>query len=1297
MKRDDRVDELVGAFLQRIQRGERPDPEEVLRAAPDLADALRERLAVVMRLDAVFGPRAVDGARGDLVGRRLGAYRLTSLLGSGGMGSVYLATPESSERPPDAPARVAVKVVHPQFLARAGSAERFRREAELGRRVRHPNVVRTLDAGDADCGGSRRHYLVMEHVDGRTLRDLADELGGRVPEQLCRHIGREIAQGLAALHAAGAVHRDLKPENVIIMPSHDVKVMDLGVAWLADEAVRLSQTGAFVGSLLYGAPEQLHAGQVDGRADLHALGLLLHELAAGEHPFAADDFRAIVRRLLDEKPRRLGLANPQISPFLEELVANLLEKDPDRRPSSAAEVATILDQGEESAWWKSRALALRRETRRPLRRIRIQRETALYGRDSEISRLRVLFAKAKAGDGQVVLVEGEAGIGKSRLVDELALSLWADGEDIDFLFGGYPPGGAASAAGAFATAYREHLGDDADAVREALPQTPLLVPAFAALLRGELPPDGLEKPTKDSIQTLFVHATRSFAARRTTIVFIDDLHFAPDEGRALFASIALAASDRRILLVGGARRSLDETWAAAMGRLPHATRLPLDRLGAKDLVELLADALKSEHLATELAGKIAQKSDGNPFFVFEILRGLREGQFLTKKPDGTWITTRAIQEIDVPPSIVDVIHARVSDLDSGERNALEVASCVGFEFDAAVVGAVLDVAPIPLLQRLGQIEKAHRLVRSVGRRFAFDHHQVQEVLYAGLSPPLREAYHAAIAEAIETRSGAASREPKDLDGALCVDLAEHLLRGARGERALRYLDAALTHLESRWLNDAAARLCDRALAASGLLTGGERVRLLLRLASRLDLLGRFGPQRAAAEEALALAREIGDRQGEVRAAGQVGVILNATARSAEALKQLERSLALAAEIGDEQGTVRTLAHLTIVFSRLGRYAEAWDHAERCLALARRLGFRASECAAIGNLAEVLLAWERFAEAREHYERQLALAREIGDRRSESRATVNLGIVLRRLDRCAEAREHCERALALSQEIGDRRGEVDAIAVLGGLLWSQGHYAEARPHYERVLALVREFGDRRGESYAEVNLGVLFRSMGRFDEARAHLDRGLSIARDIDNRRTEADALAEFAAIACESDDASLAERLFAESVGINRVLGARAEESESLLARGALLIREGRAAEARADFDAALATARELGSLGVEVVASAYLARLPEGAPRDRPQDGLASPGAMSAAALAAVDAHGERVEAWMRMEARFVLWQATHDAAHLAEAKRLLDFLLEHATPECRETMLTNVRLHREIVAAWRAESASDAAPDAA
>jgi serine/threonine protein kinase/tetratricopeptide (TPR) repeat protein len=1316
---EERAAEIAGRWRERMELGESVDLDAVVGAHPELAAPLRDAFAALRGLDTAFRDPDDDAPRApSRVGRTIGPYRLDAELGSGGMGTVYLAT---VERRADDPAeagttneRVAVKVLHPHLVARGGFRTRLVREAEIGRRVRHENVVRTFEALQAADGDERLHLVVMEYVEGRTLRTLLDELGC-VPEELCRHVGREIARALVAIHGAGALHRDLKPENVIISRSaapgrdHLVKVMDLGVARLLDEPLRVSQTGAFVGSVRYAAPEQFgrpvrrsatseaSSAEVDGRADLYSLGLTLYELATGSHPFAGDAFHVVLQRQLTETLRPAGELNPQLSPFFEELLARLVEKDRGNRIASAAELVEILDAGEESSWWRERRLAIRAATHRPPRRIRIPRETALYGRDAELAKLRALYEKAKSGDGQVLLIEGEAGIGKSRLVDEFVGLLQRgfvvpasagtlpsgaaandppeggttnQAEDMNFLYGSYPPGGAATASGAFTSAYREHLGDDEASIRAALPQTPLLAPAFAALLRGDVAPESAEKLTKDSLQTVFVHATRSFAATRTTIVFIDDLHFATEEGRALFASLAMAVPGHRVLLVGGARPSIDEKWAAGLARLPQATRIPLARLSPENLVRLLADSLGSTHLAEELAGKIATKSDGNPFFVFEILRGLRDGRFLTRKPDGTWATTQRIAEIEVPGTVKDLIIARVANLSTAERNLLDVAACAGFEFDPVLVGEVLSVGRIAVLQRLAAVEKSHRLVRSVGRRFVFDHHQVAEVLYAALPEMLREEYHAAIGAAIEARSGAASTAPKDLDGALCVELAEHYLKGARGDRALRYLDAALTHLEKGWLNEAAFRLADRALAVPGLVAGRERCEVLLRKAARLDLLGRRDAQREALEEA----REFADAEGDAVLRGRVlrllGFVHWRQSGHDEARALLGEALALVRAAGDLRGEIDTTASMGIVVELQGRLAEAREHHERNLALSREIGYRSGELAATSNVGRVLRNLGRLKEAREHQERCIALSREIGSRRGEANAVGNLGLVLWGLGRFEEARQHQERDLALCREIGDRHGEAASMANLGSLSWSLGRLGHAREYHGRALALCREIGDRYGEVMAMGNLGVIFRSLGRLAQARENFERRLVFTREIRDRLGEGFTLLWLADLAGEEGDAAEAERLYAEGLRVRREIGHRDGEAQTLAARGVHLARLGREAEARADLDAALALARELSLPGVELIAAAQFAALP---------NGELTP---ALAALAAYQGNATVEEA---MHARFLLWQATHDLAHLDESKRQLDFIVEHAPADCRESMLANVRVYREITAAAR------------
>jgi len=278
-----------------------------------------------------------------LVGAVLGEFRVQSQLGVGGMGTVYLARNRDGER-------VALKVVHPHLFKSPGFFKRFLREADVGKRVIHENVVRTFDA-DATLRDSHPvHFLAMEYVRGQTLRELQRELG-RVPEERCRQIGRDVARALDAIHGAGAVHRDLKPENVLITDDQTIKVMDLGVAHLAEESLRLSQAGQFLGSVPYAAPEQFGDGEPDARADLYSLGLMLYELSTGLHPFAGTDIAKVIQQRCWDDVRPVAALNPELSPFFEEVVSTLMASEPARRFANAAEVAGILEDGEQGAWW----------------------------------------------------------------------------------------------------------------------------------------------------------------------------------------------------------------------------------------------------------------------------------------------------------------------------------------------------------------------------------------------------------------------------------------------------------------------------------------------------------------------------------------------------------------------------------------------------------------------------------------------------------------------------------------------------------------------------------------------------------------------------------------------------------------------------------------------------------------------------------------------------------------------------------------------------------------------------------
>jgi tetratricopeptide (TPR) repeat protein len=1004
--------------------------------------------------------------------------------------------------------------------------------------------------------------------------------------------------------------------------------MDLGVARLQDEAIRLSQTGAFVGSVQYAAPEQFgKRGTVDHRVDLHALGLMLYELACGQQPYYEEDFRVALQKLLNDEPRRVSEINPQLSPFYEEVVHTLIAKSQDDRFQTAGELIAILEEGEDSDWWEERRKALRIETKQPLRRIRIVRETALYGRDQELAKLGALFEEAKAGEGRVLLIEGEAGIGKTRLVDEFVGQRQQAGEDLNFLFGSYPPGGVAAAGGAFSTAFREHLGPDGSAPY--LTETPLLAPAFDALLRGDATPTGAEPLTKESIGTCFVHATRALAAERPTVLLIDDLQFAPEDARNLFSAIALAVPGHRVLLVGTLRPGVPEDWHANLTRLEHAQQLALPRLGPKDLVHVLQDTFRSERLATELGLQIALKSDGNPYYVFEIVRGLREGRYITQSDDGTWVRTQVIDRIQIPSSVMDLIQARIGDLTEEEKDLLDVAACCGYEFDPGLVAAALDMKRIPALKRFGAIEKKHRLIRSAGRHMVFDHYQVQEALYEGVLQQLREEYHSALAETLEEREDAAETEPNELDGPVCLALCNHYLRGQRGKRALRYLEPALDYLEAGYLNDDVLRLADLALGARGVVKGEARVKLLLRKAARLGVLGRRDEQRAALDEALPLAEALDEPLAATRVMAAIGAHLSAGAR----------------------------------------YEEAQTVYSQVLERAREAGDRGLEGLAESGIGNMLLELGRNEAARERLQRAHRLAREAEDQVSECRALGRLGDLAFHLGQYEDAQRQFERHAAHARELGDKSIEANAALRLGNVAWARGRTEDERTSIERYRVLSREIGSRSSEALALHNLGDMWVLVGRHDRARECLEGVLVLIRETGAKRLEAGTMAQLARVAELEGDTTEAERLLEEAAAVYDSSGVRSgHTADAILFRGDLVLRAGQSDEARHRFEEALEIAEAASSASEAVRARCWLALLPGGDSR---------------AALGAFMAERERLAHTAAMESRFLLWKATDDPTHLAEAHRLLVHLRDHAPEEARTSVIENVPLHRDIWAA--------------
>ena len=260
-----------------------------------------------------------------LVGRVLdGRYRIQERIARGGMATVYRALDTRLDRP------VAVKVMHSTLAEDPEFVSKFTREAKSAARLSHPNVVAVFDQG-SDSGVV---FLVMEYVDGATLRDLIRERGRLSPRQSLDVIA-PVLSALDAAHRAGIVHRDIKPENVLISSEGRVKVADFGLARAIAASHLTATTGLLIGTAAYLAPEQIEHGHADARTDLYAAGIVLYELLTGKPPYEAATPMAVVFKHVHETVPAPSLVRPEVSKPLDALVLDATRRDPEERPPSA--------------------------------------------------------------------------------------------------------------------------------------------------------------------------------------------------------------------------------------------------------------------------------------------------------------------------------------------------------------------------------------------------------------------------------------------------------------------------------------------------------------------------------------------------------------------------------------------------------------------------------------------------------------------------------------------------------------------------------------------------------------------------------------------------------------------------------------------------------------------------------------------------------------------------------------------------------------------------------------------------
>ncbi len=996
-------------------------------------------------------------------------YRLLAELGQGGMGTVYSAHDNVLDR------QVAVKVLTDAGLGQQARA-RLLAEAKAAARLNHPNIVSVYDAGEA--GGVP--YVVMELVEGQSLheqpvRDLDEIL----------FIARQIAAALEHAHGQGIVHRDLKPENVSVSRGaragtvDRVKLMDFGLAHSLSS--RAAVEGGLLGTIFYLAPEQALGQQVDGRVDLYALGVMLYEMVTGRLPFAGDDPLTVLSQHLHASvvpPRTL---RPDVPPALEAIILRLLAKEPGDRYPSAADLLAALE-----------AVSVAPEpagapaSSRPVASVSLLEQLnrgRLVGRSRELAELRSLWNRARQGQAQLVLLSGEPGVGKTRLANEAMLVARLDGAAV--LEGGCYEYEMAMPYLPFVEALRGwvHRQDDS-ALRQHLEgptaaELARLAPEIQARL-GRLQASAPLPPQEERLR-LFDHLARFFqglAGERGLLLFLDDLQWA-DQGSLLLLRYLLRAlrHDRALILAAYREVELDRSHplAAALvewNRDRLAVRIPLGRLGREETAGLLAALFGAEQVTDEFVEVIYRETEGNPFFVEEVVKALVEqGQIY--RQEGRWQRLE-IGELSIPQSVKEAIGRRLSRLGEDCLEVLYAAAPLGKSFSFRELAAVTGSGEDPLLDALDEALGAQILRAGGGETFAFTHDKIREVLYAELNPVRRRRTHQRIGEALERLYAA---EPR----AHVVDLAYHFLESGDQARALRYLRLAGEEASRVYAHDEALEHYAQAGELAQVLgLPDEELAIHQAMAGAYELRGPMEQAIAHYEQALSLTTTPEARAG---LKAQIGLVYTGIGDERAAAY-----LQMALEELDPEGMPAAVAGALAGMGRLehyrGRHGRALEYIEQARGLAEPLGDPLILTDVYGYLAG---AYQHLA----RYEESMGWARanvRLGEENNLARATM-IGYEFLAEDsfvlgRWQDALDYA----GLEREMGQTTGAQVRVAWAelsrANALYGLGELGQSRAAGEACLGLAEATGELRLAVLAGVALALAETDLGRDEPAAA---------------------------------------------------------------------------------------------------------------------------------------------------------------------------------------------------------------------
>ncbi len=1107
-----------------------------------------------------------------------GRFVIAERIGEGGMGAVYRALQTSLDR------EVALKVLHSTVAFTSRARRRFGREARAVARLNHPHIASVYDFGtDHD---DQSLWLAMELVAGTSLSGLK-----RGPIDILRILSLtdQILSALAAAHARGIIHRDLKPSNILLARDNEgreiIKLVDFGLAATQDGELGLdnapggigdeisdgvggetsdaSQGRVIMGTPRYMAPELFRRQPVDPRVDLYALGIILYEVFAGRAPYPGDDPREIMRGHLREPVPQLRAREGELPVELERHIYKLLAKDPADRFQTAAEVREALQAliGEYSfvPWmvtgpqiggeWNSMSRVGNMSMSAGLfggyggqtippsmgggvSRMGSSSQVPLVGQEGARRSLEGYIRGAIGpGHGSIVFIEGEAGVGKSRLLDWIRVRVEETGV-MRVAQGGYSRN--VSGFQGMRAILEDVLGTR-DSTYEDMPYlvgSRLRKWNFSAdeidlcvkLMQpgGDLAVFEVSGATNDrrlgSQERAFAiveRVLREACRAKPWLLILEDIHWSGDSTLSFLQHLAVGMhlDPMPLMLVATVRsEELDDVpeMRFALERLgrfgtENFARLRIERLSEDEATALVR---KLAPMGDDVARQIARRSAGNPLHVMQIFRYLQESGKLAYHDGGWKLGDDVIIEQEIPEELAETLRYRIRQLSSRETGAealtaiLERAAILGQRFDYRLLNHFLSAETgQPWLATLDESLETlvkYGFLREVGHSgedlLEFDHVVMRDVVLQGLEGRRSlMSLHKLAARAKRSFYGKRSSE-------VALQIVEHYRRArdpsgvyaftvkaARAALEMSDFQAAMRlYRDAKQLADAGNLSSDLSMLEdiSGVLNAEE---VALELAHLERRLGEYESARQHYRKLLNHSQlsvalwarwglgEVAQRRGEFEEA--VGWYEIAQREAEEALK---------ASGDDDVVSLESVAAFAMMglgamARNRGSLAESETILMHALNRAQSLSHRTLEAEILRLLTDIVWRLGDVNKAEVFYRRASVLEESFGDQESLARGLLYSAEFLRAAGQRARAQTQVEQARGIFEALGKRHDEAHCLLSLGYLAWSRGDYKTAATFYRQAYRYYETFEDRCGIANCNLQLARLALSVQRYKE------------------------------------------------------------------------------------------------------------------------------------------------------------------------------------------------------------------------